>query len=51
MGALAAVRSAALGGRAVGMMITASHNPERDNGAKMVDPDGGMLDASWEKVR
>ena len=31
-------------------MVTASHNAEPDNGIKMVDPDGGMLDASWEKV-
>jgi phosphoacetylglucosamine mutase len=31
-------------------MVTASHNAEPDNGIKMVDPDGGMLDASWEQV-
>lgn len=30
-------------------MITASHNPECDNGVKLVDPDGSMLDAAWEK--
>lgn len=29
-------------------MITASHNPEQDNGVKIVDPLGDMLDASWE---
>ncbi len=29
-------------------MITASHNPEEDNGIKIVDFDGGMLDQSWE---
>jgi len=33
----------------VGLMITASHNPEEDNGVKLVDPDGGMLDMSWEE--
>ena len=30
-------------------MITASHNPEDDNGVKLVDPMGEMLQASWEK--
>lgn len=31
-------------------MITASHNPEEDNGVKLVDPDGEMLEQSWEKL-
>lgn len=35
--------------KAVGLMVTASHNPVADNGLKAVDPDGGMLDQSWEK--
>jgi hypothetical protein len=48
MGALAVLRSRSRGGLAVGLMVTASHNPERDNGIKLVDPDGGMLDQSWE---
>lgn len=30
-------------------MITASHNPEPDNGVKLVDPNGDMLEASWEE--
>ncbi len=30
-------------------MITASHNPEEDNGIKLVDPLGEMLKVSWEK--
>lgn len=30
-------------------MITASHNPEPDNGVKLVDPHGEMLEQSWEK--
>ena len=29
-------------------MITASHNPPEDNGVKLVDPMGEMLEASWE---
>eukprot|EP00512_Aurantiochytrium_limacinum_P003136 CAMPEP_0171502158 /NCGR_PEP_ID=MMETSP0958-20121227/10006_1 /TAXON_ID=87120 /ORGANISM="Aurantiochytrium limacinum, Strain ATCCMYA-1381" /LENGTH=558 /DNA_ID=CAMNT_0012037149 /DNA_START=119 /DNA_END=1795 /DNA_ORIENTATION=- len=32
----------------VGLMVTASHNPHRDNGVKLVDPDGGMLSQNWE---
>lgn len=32
----------------VGLMITASHNAEIDNGIKLVDSDGGMLAQSWE---
>jgi len=35
-------------GQAVGVMVTASHNPESDNGVKLIDPNGQMLDSSWE---
>lgn len=33
----------------IGVMITASHNPEEDNGVKLVDPSGDMLNVVWEK--
>ena len=49
MGIFTALRSASLGGEEVGAMITASHNPEPDNGMKLADSHGGMLDEAWEK--
>jgi phosphoacetylglucosamine mutase len=50
MGILAAIRSRSCGGKAVGVMITASHNAEPDNGLKLVDVDGGMLSQAWEPL-
>ena len=50
MGILSALRSNSLkGGQSVGLMVTASHNPENDNGIKLCDADGGMLHSSWER--
>ena len=49
-GMLAHFRSVYLGNKTVGLCITASHNLACDNGIKLIDPDGGMLAASWETL-
>ena len=48
MGALAVLRSRSRQGMTIGLMVTASHNPVQDNGIKLIDADGGMLDQAWE---
>ncbi|KAF8584511.1 phosphoacetylglucosamine mutase [Ramaria rubella] len=50
VGVLAALRSKRLEGKTIGVMVTASHNPEPDNGVKLVDPRGEMLETSWETL-
>ncbi|CAH3109508.1 unnamed protein product [Porites lobata] len=49
MGLLAVLRSKAKDGKVIGVVVTASHNPVHDNGVKLVDPRGEMLQPSWEK--
>ncbi|XP_076648180.1 phosphoglucomutase 3-like protein nst [Halictus rubicundus] len=49
MGMLAVLRSK-VKNAVIGLMITASHNIESDNGVKLVDPAGEMLEASWESI-
>ncbi|QRV76511.1 phosphoglucomutase/phosphomannomutase, alpha/beta/alpha domain protein [Ceratobasidium sp. AG-Ba] len=48
VGVLAGLRSKRLDGKTIGVMVTASHNPEHDNGVKLIDPRGEMLEAAWE---
>ncbi|PHH87986.1 hypothetical protein CDD83_8148 [Cordyceps sp. RAO-2017] len=48
VGLVAALRSRKLNGQAIGVMVTASHNPAADNGVKIVDPMGEMLEQEWE---
>ncbi|XP_004542047.1 phosphoacetylglucosamine mutase [Maylandia zebra] len=48
MGLLATVRSKKTKAT-IGVMVTASHNPEEDNGVKLVDPMGEMVTQDWEE--
>lgn len=47
-GILASLRSRHQASAAVGIIITASHNPNDDNGVKIIDVTGEMLTMNWE---
>lgn len=47
-GILASLRSKNQASAAVGIIITASHNPNDDNGVKIIDITGEMLAIDWE---
>uniref|UniRef100_A0A669D7W8 Phosphoacetylglucosamine mutase n=1 Tax=Oreochromis niloticus TaxID=8128 RepID=A0A669D7W8_ORENI len=48
MGLLATLRSKKTKAT-IGVMVTASHNPEEDNGVKLIDPMGEMVTQDWEE--
>uniref|UniRef100_A0A914CD55 Phosphoacetylglucosamine mutase n=1 Tax=Acrobeloides nanus TaxID=290746 RepID=A0A914CD55_9BILA len=49
IGFLASLRARSLN-QVVGVMVTASHNPTGDNGVKIIEPTGHMLENDWEHL-
>ncbi|OII77606.1 phosphoacetyl glucosamine mutase [Cryptosporidium andersoni] len=47
---IACLRSASEGNKWVGIIITASHNKIQDNGLKIIDISGSMLNIEFEKI-
>ncbi|TBU21010.1 phosphoacetylglucosamine mutase [Hamiltosporidium tvaerminnensis] len=47
---IAYLRSTTFAGKNIGIMLTASHNPEDQNGIKFIDHNGDMFDETWEKL-
>ena len=45
---MAAIRARETG--LCGVVVTASHNPKCDNGVKIIERDGNMLNPKWEKL-
>jgi len=48
VGLVVAIRAKITG--LLGVMITASHNQHEDNGVKIVERDGSMLNVDWEPI-
>lgn len=49
IGLISGLRSLKIGAN-VGVMVTASHNPVQDNGVKLIDSNGEMLELEWEPI-
>lgn len=49
LGLISALRCMKLNAN-IGVMVTASHNPIQDNGVKLIDSNGDMLESEWEPI-
>lgn len=50
VGIISGLRCLNLDADYTGLMVTASHNPVQDNGVKLVDSNGEMLESAWENI-